>query len=167
MSWVYGHYKMFILSVRGTNLDVRIWRVHPALKGLMSNQYCPKQAIYHCNAVWVCSSDDDQSAGCSQGEYQDFLLLRPQLYNCLHVGIEKFWIPTVILRKKLYFGQAFPSSSARLTELNDKWTMRIDSQRLWARDLVVRSNSIHCCRSESLSIQTSAYYWYVSKDVLA
>ena len=47
MLWVYGHYKLLVLSVRGTSLDVgiwesidvRFWRLKsvPALKGLMVN----------------------------------------------------------------------------------------------------------------------------------
>ena len=49
MLWVYGHYTIFLLSMRGPSLDVRFWRLRTvtALKGL-SCQTCITIQVDHC-----------------------------------------------------------------------------------------------------------------------
>ena len=73
MLWVYGHYTLLILSVRGSTLDVRLWRLKsvPALKGLSYLEtystylseitYREKPPPLYCNTLlkknglWMCS----------------------------------------------------------------------------------------------------------------
>ena len=36
MLWVYGHYNFFMISVQGSTLDVKIWRLQMSVQNLTS-----------------------------------------------------------------------------------------------------------------------------------